>query len=468
MVQRTQFPPASERDIEQGATLLLGIEGLDVLEVALWKGEDVESLEQDAGRVVHLSTGDEGAAACPSCGTVSTSPKGRATTRPRDLPYGDDPVRLVWHKRRWRCRERRCDRATFTESLPAVPARARLTTRLRSACGAGVAEGFSCVTAAAKYHQVSWPIAHAAFVAHVTPTLAQPPPSVEVLGIDETRRGRPRWAQDLDTQRWSIVHDRWHTAIVDAAGSAGLLAHVDGRTAAAVADWVAAQPDSWKQAVTHVCIDLSASYAKAVHDALPDAVVVADRFHVVKLGNDMVTEVRQRTTREGRGRRGTTRDPEWANRRRLLTAHERLSSYSFARMWNALIDQDDLGVQVLRAYIVKEELRALLAIAGTHPDRELISHRLWTFYSSAAASDIPEVHRLAETIEAWWPAIEAAIVTGYSNARSSRQQGYNRLAKHVGRNAFGFRNVENQRRRIRWTCTRQHRRASAMTHELPG
>ena len=31
---------------------------------------------------------------------------------------------------------------------------------------------------------------------------------------------------------------------------------------------------------------------------------------------------------------------------------------------------------------------------------------------------------LASTIEAWWPAIEAAIITGYSNARS---EGYNRL-----------------------------------------
>jgi hypothetical protein len=46
------------------------------------------------------------------------------------------------------------------------------------------------------------------------------------------------------------------------------------------------------------------------------------------------------------------------------------------------------------------------------------------------------VHRLAATIEAWWPAVEAAITTGYSNARS---EGYNRLAKHQGRNAFGFR-----------------------------
>ncbi len=132
-------------------------------------------------------------------------------------------------------------------------------------------------------------------------------------------------------------------------------------------------------------------------------------------------------------------------------------------MWNALLDAGDPGLEVLHAYIVKEQLRRLLALpAGT--DRELISHRLWQFYQLAADCEIPEVHRLAETIEAWWPAVEAAIVTGYSNARS---EGYNRLAKHVGRNAFGFRNVENQRRRIRWTCTRQHRRVTAPTSELP-
>lgn len=85
------------------------------------------------------------------------------------------------------------------------------------------------------------------------------------------------------------------------------------------------------------------------------------------------------TTREERGRRGTAKDPEWTHRRRLLTAHERLSEYTFAAMWNDLIDQGQLGVQVLQAYTVKEELRALLALAATAtttPDRERISHRL--------------------------------------------------------------------------------------------
>lgn len=124
-------------------------------------------------------------------------------------------------------------------------------------------------------------------------------------------------------------------------------------------------------------------------------------------------------------------------------------------MWNGLIDQGDLGIEILHAYAVKENLRQLLALAPdsrhVDPGPSVISHRLWRFLNLAAGTDSPEVHRLAATIETWWPAVEAGLLTGYSNARS---EGYNRLAKHEGRNAFGFRNVDNQRRRIRWACTR--------------
>jgi transposase len=51
-----------------------------------------------------------------------------------------------------------------------------------------------------------------------------------------------------------------------------------------------------------------------------------------------------------------------------------------------------------------------------------------SFYQSAATTDAPEAHRLAGSVEVWWPAIEAGLLTGYSNSRS---EGYNRL--------FGFR-----------------------------
>jgi transposase len=439
----------------EDASKLLGLDGLGLVEVLQGAGQ---------AREVHLVTTEETAAACPSCGVISTSVKGSATTRPRDVPYGPDPVALVWHKRRWRCRESRCPRGSFTESLRQVPSRCRLTRRLYEQVGAGVADGYSCVSSAARAHQVSWPVAHAAFIAHVTPILEEDLAPVAVLGIDETRRGKPIWEQDPATGRWRVTHDRWHTAIVDAAGTAGLLAHIDGRTAASVTEWLRSQPESWKAGVTHVAIDLSASYAKAVRDALPDAVLVADKFHLVALGNQMLTEVRQHATRAARGRRGRTKDPEWAARRRLLLGYERHTSEAFTRMWNALLDAGEPGLEVLHAYTVKEQLRALLALPTT-ADRELINHRLWKFYEQAAASDLPEAHRLAETIETWWPAVLAAITTGHTNARS---EGYNRLAKHVGRDAFGFRNPANQRRRIRWSCTRQQRRLSAKKTVLPG
>ena len=308
------------------------------------------ALHEDGGRIVHLVTADQTAAACPTCGVVSTSVKGHAVTRPRDVPYGEAPVELVWRKRRWRCRERACARGSFTEALPAVPARARLTTRLRRECGAGIADRFSCVQAAAVHYRLSWPVAHDAYVAHVEQALTAPLPAVCVLGIDETRRGKIRWVQDPVTGRWAVAHDRWHTAVVDAAGTGGLLAHIDGRTAARVAEWLLAQPDPWRAGITHVTIDLSASYLRAVTDALPDAVVVADRFHLVQLANQMLTDVRQRATRDVRGRRGRKKDPEWAARRRLLTGHERLTPEAFVRLWNALIDAGDPGLEILHAY----------------------------------------------------------------------------------------------------------------------
>src|ERR1035437_8112426 len=80
----------------------------------------------------------------------------------------------------------------------------------------------------------------------------------------------------------------------------------------------------------------------------------------------------------------------------------------------------------LHAHVVKEELRTLLTLSGTHPERHLLHRALHRFHASAAASGAVQIHRLAATITTWSPAIEAAILTGHTNPRS---QGYNRLVK---------------------------------------
>jgi len=95
LVQSTQSQVGRGHD---PGTLLLGIEGLALATVEA-------DTDEGEGRLVHVVTDDVGAAACPACGVLSSSVKEQVTTRPRDVRYGPDPIRLVWHKTRWRCRE---------------------------------------------------------------------------------------------------------------------------------------------------------------------------------------------------------------------------------------------------------------------------------------------------------------------------------------------------------------------------
>jgi transposase len=124
-------------------------------------------------------------------------------------------------------------------------------------------------------------------------------------------------------------------------------------------------------------------------------------------------------------------------------------------MCNRLIELGRAGEEILAAWIAKEELRSMLALARTDPSRSQIAHRLHRFYTWCADTGIEELHRLAATIEVWWPQIEAFLHTRITNAAS---EGINRLIKLEARSAFGFRNPANQRLRSRCATTRRARR----------
>src|SRR5262249_48777197 len=162
-----------------------------------------------------------------------------------------------------------------------------------------------------------------------------------VRGTAGPRRGRPRWTFSVEDKRWVRI-DAYDTGFVDLAGDQGLLGQVEGRTSAAVVQWLRARTPAFREAIRYVAIDPAAVYAKAIRTAglLPNATLVVDHFHLVKLANDCLTKVRRRTIWEQQGRRGRKIDPAWANRRRLLTAKERLTPKAFAAMWNSLIDSD--------------------------------------------------------------------------------------------------------------------------------
>jgi transposase len=203
-------------------------------------------------------------------------------------------------------------------------------------------------------------------------------------------------------------------------------------------------------------MDPCAVYRSAVQAALPNATIVADRFHVVRLANETVTKVRQRTTREQLDRRGRKADPVWANRRLLPQGQEHLSVKAFARMWNGCVDHEPTG-DLLAAWIAKEELPALMATAARGGNRSDISHHTYRFFAWCADRDIPEVTTLAETIQAWWPQILGFLELNIINAGT---EGTNKLIKDASRVAFGFRNLDNQRRRVRFACTHRQRLAA--------
>lgn len=453
------------------ATLLLDLEGLAVQAV---------ELTETGTRLVRLRTTDETAAACPSCGVISTRVKEYVSTRPRDLPQGRTRLELVWRKRRWYCRQPRCSRKSFTESVPAVPARTRITARLREHVGDLVVDGLcATVAAAGRSGGVSWPTAMDAVRARAGTVLHDEPAPVRVLGIDEVRRGRPRWrpaepeepapaaAVDADPaatpqpvspqqepSRSRVTADRWHVGFADIGGGQGMLAQVEGRTGDDVAYWLAMQRPAWRDAVRYVAIDMCTVFVSAIRRYLPGATIVVDHFHVVKLATDAVTDVRRRITMTTRGRRGRNSDPEWRIRNLLRRNREDLSDRAFAKLWNTLVDLGGPGMKILKAWIAKDLLRRVLALAATGADRSVVSHRLYRFYTWCADAGVPELERLATTISTWWTYIHAFIRTGITNAAS---EGYNRVVKLDARNAYGYRNPANQRLRTRCATTRRAR-----------
>jgi transposase len=185
-----------------------------------------------------------------------------------------------------------------------------------------VAKNRSIAEVAAE-HGMGWTTVQACVDEHTDVVLTEPAPT-PVLGIDETRRGKPRWELDPVIRRWVRV-DRWDTGFVDLHGDQGLLGQAEGRTSATVTGWLALRSQAFRDAIRYVVIDPAASYRAAITpDLLPNAQLVVDHFHLVKLANDVVTAVRRRVTWQLRNRRGRKLDPEWANRRRLLAGRERL------------------------------------------------------------------------------------------------------------------------------------------------
>lgn len=166
---------------------------------------------------------------------------------------------------------------------------------------------------------------------------------------------------------------------------------------------------------------------------LPHTAVSVDAFHLVKLGNDRLTEVRQRHTH---GRRGRSVDPACANRRLLLRDRDTLSDRERERLSTVFTTG-----KLQAACLVKEKLRTLLA-TGSLADAAAAKDRLQELVERASQ---PETNRLWRMICRWWKEVEDLVVTG---ATTAKVEANNTAIQQIKRTGRGFINARNYKTRI--------------------
>ncbi len=411
------------------ASVLFNLPDYDVTDV---------NRDDDGHRHVVISTPAK-EAPCPDCGVFSTRVHQRTRQQLKDVAF-DGHVSVEWVKKRWRCAEPLCGKATFTEYTEQVPPRARLTRRLREAITHAVSGEVRAVARVAAQFCVSWPTVQRMIrdaTARLEEARGDRPRLVTHLGIDEHRFRSVRWYKN-DGGGWQRI-EPWMTTLVDL-DTGGVIDVVDGRDSAAVAQWLAAQPKWWRRRVKVVAIDPSAPFRAAVRYWLPKAKVSVDHFHLVKLANDMVTAVRRRVSWDRYDRRGRKEDPAWAHRLLLLRGYDTLSQRGRDKLEHILLI-DDPTDEIGAAWGVKEQLRIVLACTTLAAAREA-KKRFDTYIGLA---DLPEATRLQKTINAWWPEIKIFITTRVTNART---EAANVTIKNIKRTGRGYRSTINYRSRI--------------------
>ncbi len=391
-------------------------------------------LPDDVGRRVTVESVDD--PACPACGVIATKVHSRRLQRIRDVPVAG-AVKVFWVKRRWFCAEELCSRATFAESTEQVPRFARSTTRLKEQVVATVIGSGRAVSEVARAHHVSWWLVQTALTRAAVVLPGVDDISTIRLGIDEHRYRSVRWFRN-PAGGWRRF-EPWMSTLVDL-DTSQVLGVVDGRDSAAVGTWLAQRTAAWRERVEVVAIDPSAPFRKALRQWLPRAAVSVDKFHMVKLGNDTVTAVRQRLLRQHHGRRGRQTDTVWAHRSLLLRGADSLTRRGWERL-DEMFRRDDPTDELGAVWGIKEQLRRLL---NSDTLTQAWDHRMRMGHYTQIA-DMPETTKLYDTVVAWWDAIEVLIVTG---ATTAKVEAANTGIKNIKRSGRGFRNSANYTTRI--------------------
>jgi transposase len=379
--------------MEQDTRRLLGLQGYRVLAISQDAEQDVVTAEPPLQGV------------CPHCGEATARVHQRSARPSRILwrLLGDRPVWLLVRRQRLWCA--RCRRA-FSAPLPGVAPRQRASVAVQVAALAALKErSFASLGR-------SWGIGYGrarrllerlplpwcdwdALVGQAGPVH---------LGIDEhSFRGTELviTLTCLSTRR--------------------LLAILPDDRQATLRQALRSLPPALRHRIDGVCIDLKAGFKTVVHQQLPAARVVADRFHVIHDANKRLDAARRLEQAEAK-----TPLKRWP----LLKGQERLT----ARQQGQLADLQARYPTLKEHHWIKEQLRALYGEA----DLAAAERRWHSLLVVMEASEDAAIWQWARTLRAW-----RKEILGFFHQRLSNgfTEGCHTKIKLLKRLSYGFRNV---------------------------
>lgn len=225
-------------------------------------GLTVEQLEIGLDEIVAVARSPSRTASCPSCGSTSTQVHSRYQRSLADLPAHGRAVEIKVVVRRFRCRRPLCPRQIFAEQLGesiAMPF-ARRTSRMES-----VVHRLGLVLGGRPGHnlaeRLAIPVSRDTLLRTVRRHAARPAWPLRAVGIDD-------WAWRRGCRYGTVICDLEQRRIV---------ALLPDRQSDTAASWFRDHPD-----IDFVARDRGASYIEAASKGAPQAIQVADRWHLVE------------------------------------------------------------------------------------------------------------------------------------------------------------------------------------------